>query len=72
MENVDLEIWWSSLPVTEKERIALKGLRKSGDPDESKAQYPACTAWWNSLDAERQAFIYITSIIGHWAEHAPN
>ena len=45
MENVDLEIWWSSLPVSEKERIARKGLSKAGDPDESKACYPACTVW---------------------------
>ena len=36
MENVDLEVWWSSLPVSEKERIARKGLAKAGDPDESK------------------------------------
>lgn len=77
MENVDLEIWWSSLPVTEKERIALKGLRKSGDPDESKAQYPACTAWWNDLDAERQKFIYKHCVVAHgdelreWKEQNP-
>ena len=77
MENVDLEIWWSSLPVTEKERIALKGLRKSGDPDESKAQYPACTAWWNGLAAERQEFIYKHCVVAHgdelreWKEQNP-
>ena len=58
MENVDLEIWWSSLPVSEKERIARKGLSKAGDPDESKACYPACTVWWNSLEEEHKAFIY--------------
>ena len=58
MENVDLEIWWSSLPVSEKERIARKGLSKDGDPDESKACYPACTVWWNALEQERKEFIY--------------
>ena len=77
MENVDLGIWWASLPVTEKERIALKGLRKTGDPDESKAQYPACTAWWNTLDAERQDFIYKHCVVAHgdelreWKEQNP-
>lgn len=77
MENVDLEIWWSSLPVSEKERIALKGIRKAGDPDESKAQYPACTAWWNTLAEERKEFIYKHCVLAHgdelreWKEQNP-
>ena len=64
MENVDLEIWWSSLPVSEKERIARKGLSKAGDPDESKACYPACTVWWNALEQERKEFIYKHARLG--------
>ena len=30
MENVDLALWWSSLPISEKERIALKGIDRMG------------------------------------------
>ncbi|MBE6252250.1 MAG: hypothetical protein E7109_01855 [Bacteroidales bacterium] len=77
MENVDLEIWWSSLPVTEKERIARKGLAKAGDPDQSKACYPACTAWWNTLEAERKEYIYNHCVAAHgdelheWKEQNP-
>ena len=32
MESRELEIWWSSLPISEKERIARKGLSKES-PD---------------------------------------
>ena len=69
MENVDLEIWWSSLPVTEKERIALRGLKKT-DPkaDESLAHYPACTAWWNALEKDRKDFIYNHCVVAHGDE----
>lgn len=77
MENVDLEIWWSSLPISEKERIALKGIRKAGGADESQAQYPACTAWWNGLEADRKLFIYKHCVAAHgdemreWREENP-
>ena len=67
MENVDLEIWWSSLPVTEKERIALKGIKKANG-DESLAHYPACTAWWNSLEQDRKEFIYNHCVLAHGDE----
>ena len=78
MENVDLEIWWSSLPVSEKERIALKGLKKA-DPeaDEAQAYYPACTVWWNALEQERKEFIYKHCVLAHgdelreWKEQNP-
>lgn len=53
----DLEIWWASLPVKEKERIALKGLQKAGVKDPSKSYYPACSAWWVSLPHERREAI---------------
>jgi len=57
----EIEIWWSSLPVSEKERIAKKGLTKSsedGQVDESLYQYPECTRWWNALEAGRKKKIY--------------
>lgn len=61
MEKVNYEIWWTSLPIKEKERIARKGLTKAstdGTIDESLAFYPGCTRWWNSLPEDRKAFIY--------------
>lgn len=76
MENVDLEIWWSSLPVSEKERIARKGVAKGeGKPED--AVYPACTAWWNALGEDRKAAIYRHCVIAHgdelkeWREENP-
>lgn len=61
MDNNELELWWSSLPVSRKEEIARKGLTKlsSGAPiDESEVVYPACTRWWSSLTPERKEWIY--------------
>jgi len=63
MTERELQVWWSSLPISEKERIALKG---SGD--ETQAQYPACTAWWNNLDMERQKKIYQHCVARHGDE----
>jgi hypothetical protein len=63
MTERDLQVWWSSLPISEKERIARKG---SGD--ETQAQYPACTAWWNNLDMERQKKIYQHCVARHGDE----
>ena len=54
MSNTDLETWWASLPVKEKERIARKGLMKAGVTDANLSYYPACTRWWESLDVERK------------------
>ena len=51
MKAEELEIWWASLPVTEKERIAGKG--KADDPS-----YPACTRWWSALPHDKQVRIY--------------
>jgi hypothetical protein len=53
MTNEELNIWWSSLPIAEKERIARKGLSKQspdGSVDEQSAIYPGCTRWWDSLE----------------------
>ena len=58
MRNDNLEIWWSSLTIAQKERIARKGQTKAspdGKVDEAKVRYPACTCWWNALpDADKQ------------------
>ncbi|MCQ2146444.1 MAG: hypothetical protein MJZ16_02905 [Bacteroidales bacterium] len=48
---INLDIWWSSLTVAQKERIATKG-------NKSETLYPACTAWWNSLPKERKEIIH--------------
>lgn len=67
MELRELEIWWSSLPISEKERIAGKGIAKSGG-DLSQAQYPACSVWWNSIDTERKISIYKHCSVSHGDE----
>lgn len=57
----EFEIWWSSLAVTQKERIARKALTKAaadGVVDEEQVRYPACTRWWNTLDEERKRTIH--------------
>ncbi|MBR1677917.1 MAG: hypothetical protein IJ701_00490 [Bacteroidales bacterium] len=61
MQNDNLDIWWSSLTIAQKERIARKALSKAsqdGTVDESLVRYPACTRWWNSLDEARKATIH--------------
>ena len=53
----DLDKWWSSLTITQKERIATKAARKAGD-ESADIHYPACSAWWNAIDDERRQWIY--------------
>lgn len=67
----DLELWWSSLPIAEKERIARKALKKGGINDESLVVYPACTSWWNSLEEERKLKIYTHCVARHGDELRP-
>lgn len=53
MRNDNLEIWWASLTIAQKERIARKGLCKAShgkEVDEGLVRYPACTRWWNAQD----------------------
>ena len=53
MRNDDLEIWWASLTIAQKERIARKGQSKAapdGKVADELVRYPACTRWWNTLD----------------------
>ena len=67
-KNVNLEIWWSSLPIDEKERIARKGMSKVGEVDESLVQYPGCTRWWQSLEEKRKESIYAHCVAKHGDE----
>ena len=53
----DLNKWWSSLTITQKERIATKAARKDGDAN-AEVHYPACSQWWNTITAERRQWIY--------------
>ena len=59
MEKQDnLELWWASLPVSEKERIATKA---SGQP----VTYPGCTAWWNALEQKVKEKIHEHCVARH-------
>lgn len=52
-----LDNWWSSLTITQKERIATKAARKAGD-ENANVTYPACSVWWMSIDEERKQMIH--------------
>ncbi|MBR1407227.1 MAG: hypothetical protein IJ578_09915 [Bacteroidales bacterium] len=57
----ELETWWSSLTIAQKERIARKAAAKAsadGTVDEAAVRYPACTQWWNGLDETTRQTIY--------------
>ena len=61
MRNDNLEIWWASLTIAQKERIARKGQTKAspdGKVDETLVRYPACTRWWNDLPLEKKQEIH--------------
>ncbi|MBQ6576262.1 MAG: hypothetical protein IJL91_00745 [Bacteroidales bacterium] len=61
MRNEELEKWWASLSISQKERIARKGLSKAspdGSVDESFVQYPGCSRWWSGLDEKTRILIY--------------
>jgi len=55
-----LDQWWSSLAISEKERIAGKLFK-------SDVTYPRCTAHWLSLDEEIKQKIHdhVTDKHGH-------
>ena len=63
MTKRELQVWWSSLPISEKERIARKGAGEG-----AQVQYPACTVWWNGLDEARQEKIYLHCVTRHGDE----
>lgn len=49
--------WWSSLTIFQKERIAKKISKESGD-DDADVTYPACTDLWNKLTLRKKITIY--------------
>lgn len=68
MDNINLESWWSSLAISEKERIAHKVATKAahGAPvEDSQWQYPGCTRTWIALDEKRKQAIYIHCVGRH-------
>ena len=53
MRNDNLDIWWASLTIAQKERVARKGQTKAspdGKVAEEQVRYPACTRWCNTLE----------------------
>lgn len=44
-EEIQLNKWWSSLPISDKERL-------------SGRNYPACTIWWNELSIPDRSTTY--------------
>ena len=63
----ELELWWSSLAISQKERIARKAALKAapdGKVDETLIRYPACTVWWNNLPEDRRQTIH-DHCVGH-------
>ncbi len=80
MNQTELDNWWASLPIVQKERIARKALSKASPDkkaDESQVTYPACSRWWGSLDAARQTAIHDHCVSHHhyllndWQEGDP-
>lgn len=68
MDNINLDYWWASLAICEKERIARKIATKKahGSPfSDSEWQYPGCTSTWESLDETRKQAIYIHCVNQH-------
>ena len=61
MKHDDLNLWWTSLSVAQKERVAKKGLKKYAgekEPAENESLSPACTIWWNNLPEEQKTWIH--------------
>lgn len=64
------DVWWSSLTISQKERIASKANKKP-------VHYPECTAWWNSIDEEQKTRIHDHCVDSHgyflkdWEEGTP-
>ena len=60
MKHDDLNLWWTSLSVAQKERVAKKGIKKytGKEAAEAEYQYPACSAWWNALPEEQKTWIH--------------
>lgn len=64
MTQVELNLWWSSLSVSQKEYIATKIVQKN-NPDAGKILYPACTEIWVQLSNEIKDKIHDHCIKNH-------
>lgn len=53
----NLNIWWSSLTIAQKERIATKAAKKEGN-ENADIRYPECSKWWISISEEQRQWIY--------------
>ena len=80
MADNELVLWWASLPISQKERIARKALTKATpgtEVPEADYQYPACTRWWESLDPAQKQKIHDHCVDHHgylrpeWNEDDP-
>ena len=58
MDERKLDIWWASLTIVQKERIAGKIADKLSDGRVREARYPECTNVWNGLPLDRKMAIY--------------
>jgi len=57
MATEKLDIWWSTLTVKEKVRIATKIARIS-NPDAPEQNYPDCTDVWQNSAEELKVKVY--------------
>ena len=58
MDERKLEIWWSSLTISQKERIGGKIMSKQTEGKVNTALYPECSRVWNALSIEQKQAIY--------------
>lgn len=54
----ELDTWWASLKVVEKEHIATKATRKDSGDETIEVKYPECSRWWLSISEERKQAIH--------------
>jgi len=69
MTNSQLDDWFCSLSVKQKEHIACKVL-KAQDKDPKGGLYPNCASVWSELDEERKESIHehCTDRHGMWIQ----
>ena len=67
MTQNELEMWWASLTIAQKERVARKGITNGAgkDADERQYRYPACSRWWVALSPEEQTLIHDHCVSRH-------
>lgn len=57
MELNKLDLWWSTLTVKEKERIATK-IARIDNPDAPEQTYPSCSYLWQKMSAETKQKVH--------------